>query len=116
MKSILRSAFYFIQSKQEKAMKKEISNETIEYIGILSKLEINQEEKKQASSDLKKMLNFFDKMNELDTDGVKPMSHPVCNTNVFRDDIVTNGDTSVEILRNAPMVSEGMFSVPRTFD
>ena len=94
-------------------MKKEISNETIEYIGILSKLELNQEEKKQASSDLEKMLNFFD---ELDTEGVKPMSHPMCNTNVFRDDVVTNGDTSVEILRNAPMVSEGMFSVPKTFE
>ena len=97
-------------------MSKKISNETIEYIGILSKLELNQEEKEQASSDIEMMLNFFDKMNELDTEGVEPMSHPICKTNVFRDDVVTNGDMSVEILRNAPMVSEGMFGVPKTFD
>lgn len=97
-------------------MSKRISDETIEYIGILSKLKLDEDEKEQAASDIEMMLAFFDKMNELDTEDISPMSHPVSNTNVFRDDIVTNGDMRVDILKNAPMVSDGMFGVPKTFD
>ena len=97
-------------------MSKKITNETIEYIGILSKLELNENEKERASKDIEMMLNFFDKMNEIYTDGVEPMSHPIANANVFRDDVVTNGDMSGDMLKNAPMVLDGMFSVPKTFD
>ncbi|MBE5927047.1 MAG: Asp-tRNA(Asn)/Glu-tRNA(Gln) amidotransferase subunit GatC [Lachnospiraceae bacterium] len=96
-------------------MKKRISNETIEYIGILSKLELDETEKEQAVSDIEMMLDFFDKMSELDTEDVDPMSHPMANNNVFREDVVTNGDMRKDMLKNAPMVSDGMFGVPKTF-
>ena len=58
-----------------------ISDETIEYVGILAKLELNEEEKEQAKKDMGSMLDYFDKLNELDTEGVEPMSHvfPVQN-------------------------------------
>ena len=51
-----------------------ISDETIEYVGILAKLELNEEEKEQAKKDMGAMLDYIDKLNELDTTGVEPMS------------------------------------------
>ena len=55
-------------------------------------------------------------MNELDTSGVEPMSHVFPVHNVFREDVVTNGDEREEILANAPEAKEGAFVVPKTFD
>ena len=52
-----------------------ISDETIEYVGILSKLELSGEEKEQAKKDMGRMLDYIDKLGELDTTGVEPMSH-----------------------------------------
>ena len=54
-------------------MKIEITDEIIDYIGILSKLELNDEEKHAAKRDMNNMLGYVDMLNELDTDGVEPM-------------------------------------------
>lgn len=47
-----------------------ITDETIEYVGILAKLELSDEEKEAAKKDMGNMLNYIDMLNELDTDGV----------------------------------------------
>ena len=88
-----------------------ISDETIEYVGILAKLELSPEEKEEA-----KMLDYIDKLNELDTTGVEPMSHVFPVNNVFRKDVVTNGDDRDEILANAPAKKDGAFMVPKTVE
>lgn len=93
-----------------------ISDETIEYVGILAKLELSEEEKEQAKKDMGSMLDYIDKLNELDTTGVTPMSHVFPVNNVFRDDVVTNGDDHDKILSNAPEKKDGAFVVPKTFD
>lgn len=93
-----------------------ISDETIEYVGILAKLELSGEEKEQAKKDMGSMLDYIDKLGELDTTGVEPMSHVFAVQNVFREDVVTNGDTRDEILANAPGEKDGMFMVPKTFE
>lgn len=93
-----------------------ISDDTIEYVGILAKLELSDEEKEQAKSDMGRMLDYIDKLGELDTNGVEPMSHVFPVQNVFREDVVTNSDTREELLANAPEQKDGMFMVPRTFD
>ena len=93
-----------------------INNETIEYVGILAKLELSVEEKEQAKKDMEKMLGFIDKLNELDTTGVEPMSHITKVQNVFREDIVTNSDESEKTLKNAQGKKDNMFMVPKTFD
>ena len=67
-----------------------ISDETIEYVGILAKLELSDEEKEQAKKDMANMLDYIDTLNELDTSGVEPMSHVFPVNNVFREDVVTN--------------------------
>ena len=93
-----------------------ISDETIEYVGILAKLELSEEEKEQAKKDMANMLDYIDTLNELDTSRVEPMSHVFPVNNVFREDVVTNGDDRDEILANAPEAKEGAFVVPKTFD
>ena len=92
-----------------------ISDETIEYVGILSKLELSGEEKEQAKKDMGRMLDYIDKLGELDTTGVEPMSHVFPVQNVFREDEVTNGEMREQLLANAPQEKDGMFMVPRTF-
>lgn len=93
-----------------------ISDETIEYVGILAKLELSDEEKEKAKSDMGKMLDYIDKLNELDTSEVEPMSHVFPVNNVFREDVVKNGDDRENILKNAPEQNEESFVVPKTFD
>lgn len=93
-----------------------ITDETIEYVGILAKLELSDEEREQAKKDMGRMLDYIDKLNELDTSGVEPMSHVFPVQNVFREDVITNGDGSEETLKNAPEAKNTMFVVPKTFD
>lgn len=93
-----------------------ITNETIEYVGILAKLELSEDEKEQAKEDMGRMLDYFDKLNELDTEGVEPMSHAFPVQNVFREDVVANGDDRENMLANAPEKKEGTYMVPKTFD
>lgn len=97
-------------------MAREITNETIEYVGILAKLELSEDEKEQAKEDMGRMLDYFDKLNELDTEGVEPMSHAFPVQNVFREDVVVNGDDRDNMLANAPEKKEGTYMVPKTFD
>ena len=93
-----------------------ISDETIEYVGILSKLALSQEEKEQAKKDMGSMLDYIDKLGELDTSAVEPMSHVFSMNNVFRQDVVTNGEGREDMLKNAPEQKEGAFKVPKTVE
>ena len=97
-------------------MANKISDETIEYVGILAKLELSDTEKEAAKADMEKMLDYIDTLNELDTSGIEPMSHVFPVNNVFREDVVTNGDDRENMLANAPEQRDGAFVVPRTVE
>ena len=72
--------------------------------------------KEEAKKDMGRMLDYIDKLNELDTSSVEPMSHVFPVSNVFREDVVTNGDDRDNILKNAPEERDGAFVVPKTFE
>ena len=91
----------------------QITDETIEYVGILAKLELSDEEKEQAKKDMSNMLEYVGKLNSLNTEGVEPMSHTFDVCNVFREDVVTNGDDRSNMLANAPEQSDGAYKVPK---
>ena len=93
-----------------------ISDETIEYVGILAKLELSDAEKEAAKKDMASMLDYIDMLNELDTTGVEPMSHVFPVHNVFREDVVVNGDDRDKMLKNAPAVKDGSYKVPKTVE
>ncbi|WP_270498832.1 Asp-tRNA(Asn)/Glu-tRNA(Gln) amidotransferase subunit GatC [Blautia intestinalis] len=95
-------------------MAKIIDDETIENVCILAKLSLNEEAKKKAKEDMQKMLDYVEKLDELDTKGVEPLSHIFGDQNVFREDVVTNGDNKEAMLANAPKANEGQYQVPKT--
>lgn len=93
-----------------------ITDETITYVAALAKLELSESEKEKAKEDLGKILDYIDIMNELDTNDIEPMSHVFQMKNVFREDVVTNGDDRENILRNAKKQKDGSFMVPKTVE
>lgn len=97
-------------------MANKISDETIEYVGILAKLELSDTEKENAKRDMGDILDYIDKLNELDTSDVEPMSHVFPVNNVFREDTVENGDDRENMLKNAPEQNGEAYVVPKTFD
>lgn len=105
-----------LRSGMEVKMANVIDDATIDYVGILAKLELSDEEKEQAKKDMANMLDHIDKLNELDTTGVEPMSHVFPVENVMREDVVTNGDGSEDTLANAPERKDTTFVVPKTVE
>ncbi len=99
---------------EDGVMRNVISDETMEYVGILAKLELSPKEAEAAKKDMADMLDYIDQLNELDTTGIEPMSHVFPVNNVFRADEVTNGDGSAATLKNAPVQKDGGFKVPKT--
>lgn len=97
-------------------MANRVDDATIEYVGILAKLELSREEREAAKRDMSRMLDYVDKLNELDTEGVEPMSHLFPVHNVFREDEVINADSREQILASAPEQKDGAFKVPRTIE
>ena len=88
-------------------MAKIIDDETMENVCILAKLSLTEDEKEKAKEDMQKMLDYVDKLDE-------PMSHIFEDENVFREDIVTNGDNHEAMLANAPKQKENQYQVPKT--
>ena len=106
----------FASQNKEDYMANVIDDATIDYVGILAKLELSDEEKEQAKKDMASMLDYIDQLNELDTTGVEPMSHVFPIENVMREDVVTNGDESEKTLFNAPERKDNTFVVPKTVE
>lgn len=97
-------------------MGKIITDEMIDYVSILAKLNLSDSEKKAAGKDMERMLEYIDMLNELNTDGVEPMTHIFPISNVFREDIEENGDSREKMLENAPEARDGMYQVPKTVE
>lgn len=93
-----------------------ITEETIKYVAALAKLNVNEEEKNKIAQELDHILDYIETMNELDTEGVEPMSHVLPLKNVFREDKVLNKPDREVLLANAPVKKEGSFVVPRTIE
>ncbi|MFW9988548.1 MAG: Asp-tRNA(Asn)/Glu-tRNA(Gln) amidotransferase subunit GatC [Candidatus Odinarchaeota archaeon] len=94
--------------------KEEFSKETIDHISKLALLDLSEDEKEKLSQELGNILNYFKKLNDLDTSDVKPTTHPIEGLkNVFREDIPRKSLTNEEALRNAKHKKDGYFKAPR---
>ncbi|HIQ95050.1 MAG TPA: Asp-tRNA(Asn)/Glu-tRNA(Gln) amidotransferase subunit GatC [Candidatus Limivivens merdigallinarum] len=97
-------------------MAEQLDRETMENVALLSKLMLSEEEMEKAKEEMQRMLDYVDKLNTLDTEGVDPVTHLLADGNVFREDVVENGDESGQMLENAPEKKDGQFKVPRTVE
>jgi len=94
----------------------DITMKLISYLEELGRIRLTEEEKAKTLTDLKSILEYMDKLNELDTSSVEPLSHAFPITNVYREDVVTNTDLRDAILANAPAQKDGCFKVPKTVE
>lgn len=93
-----------------------VTGNDVEHIAELARLTFKHEELENFTLQLNKILAYVEKLNELDTSNVEPLSHPVEEVNVFREDIVKPSIDREEALRNAPDRSELFFKVPKVID
>lgn len=93
-----------------------INDDLIEYIGNLSRLHLSDEEKEARKNDLTDILDYMEKLNEINTEGLPEMTHPFEKSNRFRTDEVINSDRSDEMLSNAPERKDNYFKVFKTVE
>ena len=85
----------------------------IDNLANLARLHFNQEEKENLKKDLQRMIEFVDKLNELDVSNTEPLLHMGDNVNMLRDDEVKGSITREEGLQNAPDTDGVFFKVPK---
>ena len=90
-----------------------VTKNDVKKIAELARLEFNESELENYTREMNKMLDYVDKLNELDTENIQPLSHPIENTNVFRDDEVKKSTKREDALKNAPDKSSEYFKVPK---
>ena len=94
----------------------EITPDLVSYLEKLGRIKLTPEEEIQTQKELGSILAYIDKLGELDTEGVEPLSHAFGRTNVMREDVVTNGDMQDFILSNAKETKDGAILVPKTVE
>lgn len=99
-----------------KMQETKITKKEVEYVAKLARLDLSEEEKTLFSHQLNDILIFAEKINELNTEGVLPTSHPLSLENVFRQDEVKESLPSAEVLSNAPQKKMGYFKVPKVIE
>lgn len=94
----------------------EITPELIHHLGNLSRLALSSEEEAKLGGELRSIVGFFEKLNELDTEGLPEMARPVELSNVLRPDEIRSSLSQEEALSVAIEKEDGMFKVPRVIE
>lgn len=93
-----------------------ITRAEVEKVARLSRLALSEEELVALTGQLDAILGHVEQLNELNTDGITPMSHAVPLENAFRVDEVTASFSSDQALQNAPDQADGCFGVPKVIE
>jgi aspartyl-tRNA(Asn)/glutamyl-tRNA(Gln) amidotransferase subunit C len=91
----------------------EVNDALVDKLAHLAKLHFNDEQKTEIKDDLQKMIAFVEKLNELDTTGIKPLLHMSDEVNVLREDEVKGSISREKALQNAPLHDGQFFKVPK---
>ena len=97
-------------------MAKKISEEQVRTVAKLSRLDLTNEEVLEFTGQLSAILEYTEKMNELNTDDVEPLAHCLPISNCFREDSVKESLGTEKALRNAPQRDGEYFKVPKILD
>jgi aspartyl-tRNA(Asn)/glutamyl-tRNA(Gln) amidotransferase subunit C len=90
-----------------------ITRKEVDYVARLARLELNEAQEERLTSQLNKVLEYMERLNEIDTDGVEPYSHAIPNHDPFREDEVRPSLPKEVSLDNAPQKTEDFFVVPK---
>jgi aspartyl-tRNA(Asn)/glutamyl-tRNA(Gln) amidotransferase subunit C len=94
-------------------MIQKIGSEEVRHVARLARLEFSDQDVERLTGQINSILNYMDKLNELDTSGVTPMTHAIRLQNAFRDDAVHPSLERERALVNAPATDGVHFVVPK---
>jgi aspartyl-tRNA(Asn)/glutamyl-tRNA(Gln) amidotransferase subunit C len=94
----------------------QVDEKTVWRIARLARIKITDEEAKSLESELSQILNWVEQLGEVDTSNVEPMTRVVAQKLKKREDRVTDGGIADDIVRNAPMVDDHYFVVPKVVE
>lgn len=97
-------------------MEKKIDEAQVRKVAKLSRLDLSDDEVGRLSGELSAVVEYIEKLNELDVDGVEPLAHCLPIHNVFREDVVKESLSNEDALANAPQRHEEYFKVPKVLD
>ncbi len=90
-----------------------VTDEMIDRLSHLARLEFKNEEKAEIKNDLTNVLSFIEKLNELNTDGIEPLVYVNEDVNVLRKDVREQIITKQEALKSAPQHDSDYFKTPK---
>lgn len=93
-----------------------VSLKEVENVAALARLSFTDEEKERLMAVMNSILDYFDKLSELDTSAVEPLTHILPIQNVMRDDTVKESFDQKTALANAPKSARGHFLIPRVIE
>lgn len=93
-----------------------IDTETARRVAHLARIEVAEEDLDTLAGELSGILGFMEQLNEVDVEGVEPMTSVTPMRLKRREDAVTDGDMTDRILKNAPDAREGFFAVPKVVE
>jgi aspartyl-tRNA(Asn)/glutamyl-tRNA(Gln) amidotransferase subunit C len=93
-----------------------ITEEMVNHIAHLARLEFEGEDKKAIIRDMENIVDFMDRLNELDTDQIEPLIFMSDEVNCLRDDIAQVTITQKEALQNAPRKDSDYFRISKVLD
>lgn len=88
----------------------------VEYVAKLARLNLSDEERETFTGQLNAILQYADKLNELNTDDVEPTTHVLHLSNVMREDVVKESLPQEKVFLNAPEEEDGQFKVPAVLE
>ncbi|MBD7970714.1 Asp-tRNA(Asn)/Glu-tRNA(Gln) amidotransferase subunit GatC [Paenibacillus gallinarum] len=89
-----------------------ITNQDVQHVAKLARLNLSEEEETQLTEQLNAILQYAEKLNELDTDGIEPTTHVLHVSNVMREDEVRESLPIEKVMLNAPDEEDGQIKVP----
>jgi aspartyl-tRNA(Asn)/glutamyl-tRNA(Gln) amidotransferase subunit C len=93
-----------------------LSQETVQYVADLSRIELKPQELEKLARQLQAILDFIDQLKELDISGIAPTSHILPVNNVFREDTPSPCLPVNKTLANAPKKENNFFVVPKVIE
>jgi aspartyl-tRNA(Asn)/glutamyl-tRNA(Gln) amidotransferase subunit C len=93
-----------------------IARQEVEHVAVLARLALDESELDQLTGQMNSILEYVDKLDELDTEGIIPTAHAVPVENAFREDIVRPSIGNDRALKNAPDVANNCFRVPKIIE
>jgi len=89
---------------------------TVARIAALARIKVPEAEQEHLAGELSQILRWIEQLDEVDTEGVEPMSSVTATRLPMRADAVTDGNIRDKILANAPQAAHGFFAVPKVVE